>query len=126
MTAAQDPRAALLAAREQTSRRLAGLERDFAGSVEAADMANADDEHDPEGATLAFERQHVASLIEQARDQLVEIDEAIGRLDAGTYGACCVCGRPVAPERRAARPATRTCIDCAARGATGSARPWRP
>ena len=126
MTGPQDPRAALLAGRERTASRLAGLERDFASSVEAADMANADDEHDPEGATLAFERQHVAALIEQARDQLAEIDEAIGRLNAGTYGRCCRCGRPVAPERLAARPATRTCIDCAGRPATGSARPWRP
>jgi DnaK suppressor protein len=126
VTGPEDPRAALLARREQTSRRLAGLERDFAGSVEAADMANADDEHDPEGATLAFERQQVASLIEQARDQLGQIDEALGRLAAGTYGLCCDCGRPIGAARLAARPAARTCIDCAARAATGSARPWRP
>jgi RNA polymerase-binding transcription factor DksA len=99
VTGPEDPRAALLAGREQTSRRLAGLERDFAGSVEAADMANADDEHDPEGATLAFERQQVASLIEQARDQLGQIDEALGRLAAGTYGLCCDCGRPIGAAR---------------------------
>jgi RNA polymerase-binding transcription factor DksA len=126
VTGPQDPRAALLAERELTASRLAGLERDFASSVEAAEMANADDEHDPEGATLAFERQHVASLMGQARDQLGQIDEALGRLDAGTYGLCCRCGGPIAPERLAARPAAPACMDCADRRATGSARPWRP
>ena len=34
-------------------------------------------------------------------------------VEAGIYGICETCGRPIAPERLAARPATRTCIDCA-------------
>jgi DnaK suppressor protein len=126
VTGSPDPRAALLAERERTASRLAGLERDFTSSVEAADMANADDEHDPEGATLAFERQHVASLKDRARDQLSQIDAALGRLDAGSYGLCGSCGRPIAPERLAARPAAPECINCADRPSTGSARPSRP
>ena len=48
---------ALLAAeRARTEDRLAALRADFAGIVAASESSNADDEHDPEGATIAFER----------------------------------------------------------------------
>jgi DnaK suppressor protein len=115
MSETQDARAALLAERELVEGRLAGLERDFASTVEAANAANADDEHDPEGATIAFERQHVAAHISHARDQLGQIDAALGRLDAGSYGTCAGCGRPIPAARLAARPAATTCVDCAGR-----------
>jgi DnaK suppressor protein len=95
--------------------RLAALERDFSAIVEAADQANADDEHDPEGATIAFERQHVAALLDQARRQLAQVDAAIGRLHAGQYGWCERCGQPIPPARLAARPTATTCIRCASR-----------
>jgi RNA polymerase-binding transcription factor len=93
--------------------RLTGLEREFRSVVDAARQANADDEHDPEGATIAFERQHVAALATRARERLAEIDAALARLDAGGYGRCERCGGPIAPERLAARPAAATCIGCA-------------
>ena len=106
-------REALDAERAETLQRLAGLEREFAGIVEASDSANADDEHDPEGATIAFERQHVAALLGQARDQLDSIDTALRRLDEGGYGRCERCGQPIAPERLAARPTATRCVSCA-------------
>jgi DnaK suppressor protein len=101
---------------EQSSalERLAGLERDFASIVESSSAGN-DDEHDPEGATIAFERQHVASLLAQTREYLAEIDKALQRLDVGTYGLCENCGQSIAPDRLAARPTAPTCINCAAR-----------
>ncbi|WP_448627880.1 TraR/DksA family transcriptional regulator [Geodermatophilus sp. URMC 64] len=89
------------------------LTREFEQVVAASEASNADDEHDPEGATIAFERQQVAALLEQARRRLAEIDAAFARREAGTYGVCETCGRPIAAERLAARPAARTCIDCA-------------
>jgi RNA polymerase-binding transcription factor DksA len=91
------------------------LERDFAGLVDSAGQAGTDDEHDPEGATIAFERQHIAALIGQARGQLAEIEAALGRLDDGSYGVCERCGLAIAAERLAARPAAATCVRCAAR-----------
>jgi RNA polymerase-binding transcription factor DksA len=112
---AADARSALARERELVRRRLAGLERDFASSIEAARGANADDEHDPEGATLAFERQHVAAHIGRARDQLREIEAAVARLEAGRYGSCVRCGRPIPAGRLSARPATATCVACAGR-----------
>jgi DnaK suppressor protein len=114
-----EARAELLAERQRTQTRLAGLERDFASSVAAAEAANTDDEHDPEGATLAFERQHVAALSDAARDRLRQIGEALARIDAGTYGQCSRCGGPIGAERLAARPTANTCIDCAGRAGQG-------
>jgi RNA polymerase-binding transcription factor DksA len=101
--------------RARTLDRLAGLDRELTGIIEAARAANADDEHDPEGATIAFEREHAAALASQARRHLAEIDAALGRLDDGSYGTCAGCGGPVGAERLAARPAAATCIGCAAR-----------
>jgi RNA polymerase-binding transcription factor len=106
---------ALADERSRAADRLAGLEREFASSVDAARNANADDEHDPEGATLAFERQHVAAHILRARDQLDEIDAALARLDAGSYGICVSCGHQIPAGRLAARPAAAACIACARR-----------
>ena len=109
-------RAALDAERRATLDQVAGLERDFGSIVAASQADNADDEHDPEGATIAWERQHVAALLEQARQHLAAIDEALRRLDQGGYGRCEVCGQPIAPERLAARPTASRCVACAGTG----------
>ena len=108
-----DPRELLMAERADALRRVAALEREFAGIAEAASAGGTDDEHDPEGATLAFERQHVAALLEGAREQLAAVDAALGRLAAGRYGRCERCGQPIGADRLAARPAALTCIRCA-------------
>jgi DnaK suppressor protein len=98
------------------------LARDFARIVDASRESNADDEHDPEGQTIAFERAQVVSTLDQARERLAGIDAAIERQRAGSYGRCVDCGAPIDPERLAARPATTACIACARRGG-GSAQP---
>jgi DnaK suppressor protein len=95
--------------------RVVALEREFAGLAEAASAAGTDDEHDPEGATLAFERQHAAALLEGAREQVAAVDAALERLADGRYGVCDRCGQPIGAERLAARPAATTCIRCAGR-----------
>ena len=79
----------------------------------SASAAGTDDEHDPEGATLAFERQHAAALLEAAREQVTAVDDALRRLAEGRYGVCERCGQPIGAERLAARPAAVTCIRCA-------------
>jgi RNA polymerase-binding protein DksA len=111
---ATSPRALLAADYDRTEARLRSLTRDFEGII--ASPAATDDEHDPEGATNAFERQHVAALIDQARRHLADIAAALGRLDAGSYGICERCGQPIGAQRLIARPAARTCIRCAAAG----------
>ena len=113
MTGSDGARAALAAERELVLARLAGLRRDLGSSIDAAAAANADDEHDPEGATIAYERQLVAAHIEGAEEQLGQVDAALARLDAGSYGICAGCGQPIATARLAARPTATTCISCA-------------
>ena len=92
---------------------LATLTRDFTGIVDASADSNADDEHDPEGSTIAFERSQVGALIQQAERRIAEIEAARARVDAGTYGRCEVCGEPIADDRLEARPVARTCVGCA-------------
>lgn len=103
----------LAADRADTLQRLRGLEREFSGIVESSGPAGTDDEHDPEGATIAFERQHIAALLNQAHQHLAQIDAAMGRLAEGHYGMCENCRAPIGAARLAARPAASTCIGCA-------------
>lgn len=80
-------------------------------------MVALDDEHDPEGATVAFERAQVAALVSQARDHLSQLVLALERLDEGTYGRCEQCGEEIAVERLMAQPIATTCVRCTANGA---------
>ena len=103
--------------RDQALARLADLTGDHEAIVAASVDTNADDEHDPEGATIAFERSQIGALVRQVRHHVAEVDAAIDRLVADTYGVCEVCGRDIGPARLEALPAARTCIGCAARRA---------
>jgi DnaK suppressor protein len=108
-----DRRAQLTELRVTTAQRLGDLERSFDDIVDAASDVATDDEHDPEGHTIAWERQQVASLLDEARVALAGIDAAVARLDDGTYGTCVSCGREIPAERLDALPATPSCLDCA-------------
>ena len=112
----ESARELLLAEQARARQRVAALEREFAGLAEAASSAGTDDEHDPEGATLAFERQHTAALLEAAREQVAAVDAALRRLAAGRYGGCERCGQPIGEDRLTARATALTCIRCAASG----------
>ena len=103
----------LLADRARTSARLATLRGDFRSVVDASRDTNADDEHDPEGATIAFERSQVDALVRQATQHLAEVEAALARLDAGSYGTCEVCGEPIAAGLLEVRPTARTFVACA-------------
>jgi DnaK suppressor protein len=104
----------LEAERLEASGRLAGLQADYDSVVTASRDSNADDEHDPEGATIAFERSQIGAVIRQLTVHQGEIDAAVARLAAGSYGRCERCGAQVGDDRLAARPTARTCIRCAA------------
>jgi RNA polymerase-binding protein DksA len=109
------PRALLEAARRDAEARIQALRADHARFVAASVASNADDEHDPEGATIAFEREQVAALLVAAERALADASAALARLDAGDYGTCEECERPIGAPRLEARPTARTCIDCASR-----------
>ncbi|MBW3620331.1 MAG: TraR/DksA C4-type zinc finger protein [Actinobacteria bacterium] len=113
----EDERSELLAEvaarRARTAERAAALARDFDDIVTASADAVRDDEHDPEGATIAFERAQVAALLADARAQLEALRLAGDRLAGDDAGRCEVCREPIAFERLLARPASTRCVTCA-------------
>jgi DnaK suppressor protein len=104
---------ALIQERERTSARVAGLEQTFESVVESSSAAPPDDEHDPEGSTVGFERAQLSKLLADDRAHLADLDRAIERLHAGVYGICHNCGQDIAVERLVTLPAARTCAACA-------------
>jgi DnaK suppressor protein len=110
-----EAQARLEAERELTLARLRTLTDEHDAVVAASLDTNADDEHDPEGATIAFERSQVSSLARRARAHLAEVDAALDRLAAGSYGVCETCGSAIPEGRLEVRPTSRTCVGCASR-----------
>ena len=104
---------ALAAERSRALARARALTRELADIIERSNDAARDDEHDPEGSTVAFERAQVSALLEAARTQLADIELAEGRLAAGVHRRCEGCGRDIPAERHQARPTARTCVRCA-------------
>ncbi|MET8043845.1 TraR/DksA C4-type zinc finger protein [Micromonospora sp. NPDC005215] len=103
----------LLRLREQTETQATVLASDLRSLFEASRSSNADDEHDPEGSTIAFERAQLSAVLDAARQRLAELDVALQRVDDGSYGVCERCSRPIPAERLVARPSARTCVACA-------------
>jgi RNA polymerase-binding transcription factor DksA len=113
-------RNALELERQTTLARIQAMKSDFEAIVSAVVDSNADDEHDPEGSTIAYDRAQTAALLSEAQEYLGDIDQAFDRLANGRYFNCAVCGAHIAPERLSARPAARSCIQCAS--STGTDR----
>lgn len=107
---------ALERARAEAAGRVAEFEETVASIVRSRGD-DTDDEHDPDGTTLSWERALHAGTVDAARAHLAEIDAAITRLHNGWDGSCEVCGNPIARERLAARPSASRCITCASQGA---------
>jgi RNA polymerase-binding protein DksA len=64
-------------------------------------------------ASHVFAQQRDLALRDSERAQLRLVEDALERLEAGTYGTCRSCGRPIAAERLEAIPWAALCIDCA-------------
>ena len=90
-----------------TDEALRGGQSDAGGNLSHAPLHLAD------AATDNFDQEFDLSMIENEQETLVQVAEAIGRLDAGTFGRCLECGGAVARPRLQALPYTRTCIECA-------------
>lgn len=103
--------------RAATLNRIDAMQTDLNAIIAVSADASTDDEHDPEGSTIAYERAQVAALLAGARADLVDLDWALARLSAGDYSRCERCRSQISAERLAALPAGRTCFDCAKNGA---------
>jgi len=89
---------------------LPALRADIASANAARQNSNVDDEHDPEGATIAFELSQASALLDQSRSGLTQVEAALERISAGTYGSCSICGEQIGEGRLEARPWTPFCI----------------
>lgn len=94
---------------------VAASERNMAMISDARKDSSTDDEHDPEGVTLAFERSQESAIVALAVQRLAAASAAMAKLNAGTFGACESCGGQIAAARLEARPEATLCIDCARR-----------
>src|SRR5437016_10699697 len=90
--------------------------------VKAHQVAEDGDDLDPErggvgnhmadDANQTFEQETMLTLERSARRHLDQVNEALARIEAGTYGMCANCGKPINPARLEARPSSLLCIDC--------------
>jgi DnaK suppressor protein len=74
------------------------------------------DDESGEGAGISVELDRGRALLAQLRLKLAETEEALSRIDAGSYGSCQSCQRPISPERLEALPTARSCVHCKAGG----------
>lgn len=98
----------------RTVRQIADLEAVVAAIVEGSELTSTDDEHDPEGATIAYERAQASALLRQARSDLGALRAARRQLEEGRAVICADCGRDIDLERVAALPTATRCVACAA------------
>jgi DnaK suppressor protein len=115
VSSAPEPAAQLDAERAATAERVAALAAQVDALAEQQALTTHDDEHDPEGVTIGFQRAQLLGLLEGARRDLDAVERAAQRLVDGTYGRCLRCGEPIPAERLEALPAAETCLACASR-----------
>ncbi len=72
-----------------------------------------------EEATESLELEKRLALEKQLREQLVDFEHALQKIEDGTYGMCDSCGKPIAENRLEALPQASLCIDCKAKNEKG-------
>jgi RNA polymerase-binding transcription factor DksA len=98
---------------ERAKTRVDKLETDLHALTRARQGESDDDEHDPEGVTLSAQWSMLAGLLESAREDARLVEDAMRRLDAGTYGICVSCSRPIPLRQLEVRPFRERCVPCA-------------
>jgi RNA polymerase-binding protein DksA len=84
--------------------------QDGGGGDDTSELSSVD-QHPADVGTEEFEREKDLSILEQFESDLTALDRALERLEAGEYGKCEVCGKPIGDERLEARPAATMCIE---------------
>jgi DnaK suppressor protein len=103
----------LLEERKRVVAAIENLEKDHQGSL--SDETGEDavyDNHLADTATETYDRELDYTLEENSEHVLADIDAALKRIEAGTYGICTNCGKQIPQERLEARPWATLCIDC--------------
>jgi RNA polymerase-binding protein DksA len=114
-------RTELLQERERVQAALQGLRDSHPGSLddEVDEISTGADSHFGDTATATLGRETDYTLGENSEQVLAEINEALQRIEAGTYGTCKVCGKEIATERLEAYPWASLCIDDARKAERG-------
>jgi len=79
--------------------------------LHVGDLSTVHDENFADSGQVAAEQGESMVLAGQLREQLDDVQRALDKLDAGTYGVCETCGTEISPARLEAMPAARYCID---------------
>ena len=85
------------------------LRREESDPVESSELSKID-QHPAELGTETFERELELTTLMIVEAELKDIDDALGKLEQGTYGVCEACGKPIDPERLEAKPWARFCV----------------
>jgi RNA polymerase-binding transcription factor DksA len=108
-----DPSDRLRTTRDEALTLAGRLLVDMEAVAAAREGANVDDEHDPEGSTIAYERSQLDAVRRSALERAADAEAALARLADGTFGRCERCSARIGEARLEARPTARLCIDCA-------------
>jgi RNA polymerase-binding protein DksA len=103
-----EKRQAIVGAIEYLHQENPGSLKDETGEL----VSGSADQHMADTATETVDREIDYALEEHDKRMLKAIDEALARIEAGTYGICDNCGARIPPERLEAIPWTTSCIDC--------------
>ena len=85
------------------------------GEMGLSDGTLAFDQNFADSSQVTAERGEVEAVAGSLRETLSDVENALRKLDMGTFGTCEGCGQPIAPARLEAKPAARLCMDCASR-----------
>ncbi len=105
-------RTILLEERRRAEEALRHLHDENPGSIEYEGEDETFDNHLGDAATITFDREMDYSLEGNTGHVLAAINEALRRIEEGTFGTCARCGTPIAEERLEAMPYATKCIDC--------------
>jgi RNA polymerase-binding transcription factor len=105
-------RTALLEERQRVLEAIAYLHEETPGSLADETEEPAVDNHPADSATATLDREIDYTLEENSEHVLQEVEAALARIEAGTFGICRTCGQPISEERLEAIPYATQCIDC--------------
>ena len=105
-------RSKLLQLRDSLLDLMTGVSRDTLRSRAEGSEASAFGMHQADAGSDAYDRGFALSLLSQEQDALYEIEEALKRVDAGTYGICAMSGKPIPHARLEAIPFARFTVEC--------------
>jgi DnaK suppressor protein len=104
----------LLQLRDNMLDSMSGVAKDTLRSRAEGSEASAFGMHQADAGSDAYDRDFALSLLSQEQDALYEIEQALKRIELGTYGVCEISGKPISHARLEAAPFTRYTVECQA------------